>query len=65
MLHPDSARPLTSREIAKIVSSLLGGLAEFCEPSEICDAMAHFHDHAQAYEFAWREIHRRYNIINV
>lgn len=57
-LDSEPARPLSSREIAKIVSGILGTLAEFCEPSDICDAMAHFHDHAQTYEKAWREIHR-------
>lgn len=59
MLHPDYARALTSREIAKVISGLLGSFAEFCEPSEICDAMSHFHDYADRYRDAWVEIHQR------
>lgn len=51
------ARPLTSREIAKLISAQLGALAEWCEPKEIEAAMGHFHEHAETYAKAWRDVH--------
>lgn len=57
-LHAAPARPLTSREIAKIISGLVGSLAQWCEPAEIEAAFAHFHEHAERYSEAWRVVHR-------
>ncbi len=55
-LHPDPARPLTSREIAKMVSSLLGGLAEYCEVDEIMDALDHFTENRKVYKETFETI---------
>lgn len=49
-LHHDPARPLTSREISKVISSMLFGLAEWCDPKEIIDAINHFHEHIDTYK---------------
>lgn len=52
-LDPNAARPLTSREIAKAISGLLGGLSSFCHPRAIADALDHFNNHRDAYMRAW------------
>lgn len=49
------ARPLTSREIAKIVSGLLGGLAGWCDPDDIAAAIEHFHENRELYLQTWRQ----------
>lgn len=39
-LDPRPARALTSREIAKMIMGLLGGLAQFCEIGEMRRAVS-------------------------
>jgi len=39
ILDPEPARPLTSREISKILGAFLGGLCDWCEPKEVRDAL--------------------------
>jgi len=58
-LNTEAARPLTSREIAKILSSVLGGLAEWCEPLEIMRALRHFDEHEETYIRAFIKIHEK------
>jgi len=41
-LSEEPIRPLKSREIAFIISSLLGGLSQFCDIEEIYEALDHF-----------------------
>lgn len=55
-LSPDPARPLTSREIAKIISGVVGSLAEWCDPAEIEKAFEHFHENADLYREVWRRV---------
>jgi hypothetical protein len=43
------ARPLTSREIAKVLATVCGGLAGWCDPDDIVDALEHFHQNAEQY----------------
>lgn len=52
-LDPNAARPLTSREIAKAISGLLGGLSSFCHPRAIADALDHFNEHRETYMRSW------------
>lgn len=52
------ARSLTSREISKIIGSLLGGLAGWCEVDEIMNAMNHFHEYSTRYRFEWEQVAR-------
>lgn len=54
ILSPQPARPLTSREIARILSGLLGGLAAWCSPTEIVAALDHLHENRAYYLEAWR-----------
>lgn len=56
-LHPNPARPLTSREISKAVSAMLCGMAEWCDPKEILDAINHFHEHRETYKQLFEGLH--------
>lgn len=56
-LDKNPARTLTSREIAKVVGSILGGMADWCDPKEIMDAVNHFHEHREKYKDIWEGIH--------
>lgn len=47
-------RPLTSREISHILSSVLGGFAGFCEPKDIAAALDHFQEFRVTYMGLWR-----------
>lgn len=51
------AKPLTSREIAKVIASVCGGLAQWCDPADIEAAFGHFHQHADTYKKAWLFVH--------
>lgn len=45
--NPKEVRPLTSKEIAKIVSSVLGSCLAWCDVEEVVGALDHlveFHD---------------------
>lgn len=53
-LSTEPARPLTSREIAKIISGTLGGLAAWCSPDELLAAIDHLHEHRAYYLKVWR-----------
>lgn len=53
------ARPLTSREIARIISGLVGGLAQWCSPTEITAALDHLHQHRATYLEMWRRVSPR------
>jgi hypothetical protein len=44
------ARSLTSREIAKIVSSVFFGFTSWCDIKDIFDAMDHFSEHIEEYK---------------
>jgi len=56
-LNTEPARPLTSREIAKVLAGVLGTLAGWCDPADIETAMNHFYTHAEAYRKQWRMTH--------
>lgn len=56
MLDILPARCLTSREISKIISSLLFGFSTFCDPKEIIDAIEHFHVHLDDYRSEFEAI---------
>jgi len=47
-------RPLTSREIAQLLSAQLGGMAGFCDPDEIAAALDHFTEFRLTYMRLWR-----------
>jgi hypothetical protein len=49
-LDTREARPLTSREIAKIVSSVFFGFTSWCDTKDISDAMDHFAKHIKQYK---------------
>lgn len=49
-LNPEPARPLKSREIAKILGSVLGGLAEWCDIEELEAAIDHFSENKESYK---------------
>ena len=40
-LNDEAARPLHSREIAKILSATLGGFVAWCDPQQVMDALEH------------------------
>lgn len=48
-LTEESARPLNSREIAKIISAVLGGFVSWCDPEEIMAAIDHIHANREGY----------------
>ena len=50
-------RPLTSREICKILSGVGGSLAAWCEPAEIVSAFEFFHEHKDAMLKMWQAMH--------
>jgi hypothetical protein len=49
-LDPREARPLTSREIAKIVSAVFFAFTSWCDTKDIADAMDHFSRHVEVYK---------------
>lgn len=49
MLTKAPARRLTDREIAKIFSSVLGGLASWCHWDDIDSALEHLFEHKKTY----------------
>jgi len=57
MLDTRPARPLTSREIAKLLSGFLCGLAPWCKPSEIESAIRHFGENLPTYRQVWNLMH--------
>lgn len=50
-LDAQPARPLSSREIAKLLSTILGGLASngWCKPDDIIDAIDHIAEYREQY----------------
>jgi hypothetical protein len=48
-LDPNPARPLTSREIAKVVGAVLGGFVSWCGSAPVIEALAHIVEHQQGY----------------
>lgn len=56
-LDKNEARPLTSREIAKIVSAILGGFVSWCGSEVVISALGHFVDYYDDYvsEFRFAE----------
>jgi len=52
------ARPLTDREIAKLLSSILGGLATHCAPENLSSAIRHIHENLETYEAFWEALSR-------
>ena len=56
-LDPRPARPLTSREIAKLIAALLGSLCgAWCDPKEVMAALDHFAEHRDSYEAQFRQM---------
>jgi len=49
-LDQNEARPLTSREIAKVVSVVFFGFTSWCEIEDIAAAMDHFAEHVETYK---------------
>lgn len=49
-LDPREARPLTSREIAKVISAVLFGFATWCDVKDIESAIDHFSQHSETYK---------------
>lgn len=49
-LDPREARPLTSREIAKIVSAVFFGFTSWCDIKDISAAMEHFSENIETYK---------------
>lgn len=56
-LNSDTARPLTSREIAKILAGTLDSLATWCRPTDLVDAIEHLWEHLPKYEQLWEVVH--------
>ena len=54
------AEPLTSRQIAKVLASVGGGIALDTEPEEIMDALKHFVEHEDAYVRSWKMVRSVY-----
>ena len=59
MLDKNEARPLTSREISKIISGVYGSLLEWCELSEIEYAFNHFAQHKETYMLYFKELKKQ------
>lgn len=55
MLDRMPARPLTSREVAKIVSGLMAGMIEWCGSKTMIDALDHFIKYRDKYIEIWVE----------
>lgn len=47
------ARQLTSREAAKIIGAVCGGLLDMVDVDDLCDAIEHFHEHRASYRAYW------------
>jgi hypothetical protein len=43
------ARPLSSREMSKVISSLLGGFASWCDPEEVLNVLSHLEKNSADY----------------
>ena len=53
ILDPRPARPMTSREIAKLISGILGSLVQGGTTVDaVLAALDHFHEHREGYEEA-------------
>ena len=48
--------PLTSREVAKLTGSVLGGLLAMTSVDAIMDAIDHFHEHREVYRLHFKGI---------
>ncbi len=55
-LNSAPARPLTSREIAKITSAILSAFVDFCGAQAVTDALDHFIEHREKYIEAWHAL---------
>jgi hypothetical protein len=55
-LDPHEARPLTSREIAKIVSAVFFAFTSWCDIKDIFDAMDHFSEHVETYKLMMKHM---------
>jgi hypothetical protein len=53
-LDPNEARPLTDREIVKIIISTTGGLMTWCETDDIESALDHIAEHLDRYKRYFR-----------
>lgn len=49
-LTNEAARPLNSREIAKIMSATLGGFVAWCDPQQVMDALEHLASRKDEYK---------------
>lgn len=59
MLNKQPARPLTSREIAKIVSGIMTGFIEWCDSEEVIKALDHFIEHRNKYVAIWQNVENK------
>lgn len=50
ILDMREARPLTSREIAKVVSAVFFGFTSWCDTKAISEAMDHFAENIEQYK---------------
>ena len=55
-LDPRPARPLTRREIAKVISGVWGSMCGFCELKEILDAYDHFVEFSEEHKDVFRQL---------
>lgn len=59
-LDKEPARPLTSREIAKIISGILTGFVEWCDTDAVCDVLDYLAEHKEAYKSQFRMIEKTF-----
>lgn len=50
------ARPLTSREISKIMTSILGGLVEWCGSAPVCESIDFLVEHRDGVKNDFKQI---------
>lgn len=57
-LNRKPARPLTSREIAKVVAAVLGGFVDWCGADPVIEAMNHFIEYHESYIDTWKDMEK-------
>ena len=59
-ISKEPARPLTSREISKIINAILSGFVDWCGAETVCEVLDHWAEHKEMYQEAFREIEKAF-----
>lgn len=59
-LSSEPSRPLTSRDIARIIASVYGGFISHCDIEEVIGAFDHFVEHQDEYRQEFRMMSANY-----